>query len=130
LAIFSDITMKRYRAIIWFVEKWREYPRIKYYEAETKKEVTAKVREDFPNYRELLIVRMRAEALAESPKASILEIGEIKGVGKALARKLRRAGFDTVESIASVDAETVSEKTGISSKVTVKLIASAKELLE
>jgi len=35
-----------------------------------------------------------------------------------------------VESIASVDAETVSEKTGISSKVTAKLIASAKELLE
>ena len=51
--------MKRYRAIIWFVEKWRDYPQIKYYEAETKKEVTAKVREDFPNYRELLIVRVR-----------------------------------------------------------------------
>jgi len=67
---------------------------------------------------------------AESPKASILEIGEIKGVGKATEEKLRRAGFDTVESIASVDAGTVSEKTGISSKVTAKLIASAKELLE
>ena len=50
--------MKRYRALIWFVE-WRVYSRIKYYEAETKKEVTAKVREDFPNYRELLIVRVR-----------------------------------------------------------------------
>jgi hypothetical protein len=35
-----------------------------------------------------------------------------------------------VESIANVDAETVSEKTGISSKVTAKLIVSAKELLE
>jgi len=70
------------------------------------------------------------EGEAESPKASILEIAEIKGVGKATEEKLRRAGFDTVESIASVDAETVSEKTGISSKVTVKLIASAKELLE
>jgi cold shock CspA family protein len=67
---------------------------------------------------------------AESPKASILEIGKIKGMGKATEEKLRRAGFDTVESIASVDAETVSEKTGISSKVTAKLIASAKELLE
>jgi cold shock CspA family protein len=70
------------------------------------------------------------EGEAESPKASILEIAEIKGVGKATEEKLRRAGFDTVESIASVDAETVSEKTGISSKVTVKLIASAKELLK
>lgn len=70
------------------------------------------------------------EEEAESPKASILEIAEIKGVGKATEEKLRRAGFDTVESIASLDAETVSEKTGISSKVTAKLIASAKELLE
>ena len=70
------------------------------------------------------------EEKAESPKASILEIAEIKGVGKTTEEKLRKAGFDTVESIATVDAETVSEKTGISSKVTAKLIASAKELLE
>ncbi len=67
---------------------------------------------------------------AESPEASTLEVGEIKGVGKATEEKLRKAGFDTVESIASVDADTVSEKTGISSKVAAKLIASAKELLE
>ncbi len=67
---------------------------------------------------------------AESPEASILEIGEIKGVGKATEEKLRKAGFDTVESIASVDAGTVSEKTGMSSKVTAKIVASAKELLE
>jgi cold shock CspA family protein len=70
------------------------------------------------------------EREAESPKTSILEIAEIKGVGKTTEEKLRKAGFDTVESVASVDAETVSEKTGISSKVAAKLIASAKELLE
>jgi hypothetical protein len=35
-----------------------------------------------------------------------------------------------VESIASVDADTVSEKTGISSKVAAKIVASAKELLK
>ena len=70
------------------------------------------------------------EEEAESPKASILEVSEIKGVGKTTEEKLRKAGFDTVESIATVDAETVSEKTGISSKVAAKLIASAKELLE
>ena len=67
---------------------------------------------------------------AESPEASILEVGEIKGVGKATEEKLRKAGFDTVESIASVDADTVSEKTGISSKVAARLVTSAKELLE
>ncbi len=67
---------------------------------------------------------------AESTEASVLGIGEIKGVGKATEEKLRGAGFDTVESIASVDADAVSEKTGLSSKVTAKLVASAKELLE
>lgn len=67
---------------------------------------------------------------AENPKASILEVVEIKGVGKATEEKLRKAGFDTVESIASVDADTVSEKTGMSSKVAARLVASAKELLE
>ncbi|MBL7167928.1 cold shock domain-containing protein [Candidatus Bathyarchaeota archaeon] len=67
---------------------------------------------------------------AESPEASIMEVGEIKGVGKATEEKLRKAGFDTVESIATVDADTVSEKTGMSSKVAAKLVASAKELLE
>jgi cold shock CspA family protein len=67
---------------------------------------------------------------AERPEASVLGVGEIKGVGKATEEKLRSAGFDTVESIASVDAGTVSEKTGISSKVAAKLVASAKELLE
>jgi cold shock CspA family protein len=67
---------------------------------------------------------------AESTEASALGVGEIKGVGKATEEKLRSAGFDTVESIASVDADTVSEKTGISSKVAAKLVASAKELLE
>ena len=67
---------------------------------------------------------------AESPKAETPEIGEIKGVGKVTEEKLRMAGFDTVESIASADADNASEKTGLSSKVTVKIIASAKELLE
>ena len=66
----------------------------------------------------------------ERPEASVLGVGDIKGVGKATEEKLRSAGFDTVESIASVDADTVSEKTGMSSKVTAKLVASAKELLE
>lgn len=120
--------MNRYRAVIWFVEKWREYPRIKHYDAETRKEVTAKVKEDFPDYKELLITQLHGEA--EGPEAPILEIGEIKGVGKVTEGKLRKAGFDTVGSIASVEAETLSDKTGISPKVAAKLIVSAKELLK
>ena len=65
----------------------------------------------------------------ESPKVQILEITDIKGVGKATEERLRKAGFDTVESIASVDAETISKRTGMSSKVAAKIIASAKDLL-
>jgi len=67
---------------------------------------------------------------AESPEEESPGIGEIKGVGKATEEKLRNAGFDTVESIASVDADTVSERTGMSSKVAAKIVAAAKELLE
>ena len=66
----------------------------------------------------------------ESAEASVLGVGEIKGVGKATEEKLRKGGFETVESIASVDADAVSERTGVSSKVAAKLVASAKELLE
>ena len=70
-----------------------------------------------------------SEPEVESSDAST-DIGDLKGVGKATEEKLKAAGYDTVESLVSEDAETVSEKTGISSKVTAKLIASAKDLLE
>jgi len=50
--------IKHYQVNIWFVEKWLEYLRVKYYEAETKKEVTTKVKEEFPNYKELLIMEV------------------------------------------------------------------------
>jgi len=89
-----------------------------------------------PKGKEATKIQLQSESPAseptesESPEASTLELGELKGVGKATEEKLRAAGFDTIESLVSVDAETISEKTGISSKVTAKLIASAKELLE
>ncbi len=67
---------------------------------------------------------------AVSPGASVLGVGDIKGVGKATEEKLRKGGFETVESIASVDADALSEKAGVSAKVAAKIVASAKELLE
>ncbi len=67
---------------------------------------------------------------AVSPGASVLGVGDIKGVGKATEEKLRKGGFETVESIASVDADAVSEKAGVSAKVAAKIVASAKDLLE
>ncbi len=66
----------------------------------------------------------------EAPEASGLGVGDIKGVGKATAEKLTGAGFDSVESIAAVDADAVAEKAGISAKVAAKIVASAKALLE
>ncbi len=63
------------------------------------------------------------------PEASSLGIGDIKGVGKATAEKLMGAGFEALELIASADADTLSEKTGISAKVAAKIIESTKELI-
>ena len=55
----DDATKKHYQANIWFKEKWREYPRVKYYDAETKKEVTAMVKGEFPDCTELLVMEHR-----------------------------------------------------------------------
>ncbi|MBL7080454.1 cold shock domain-containing protein [Candidatus Bathyarchaeota archaeon] len=70
----------------------------------------------------------------EAPEAESAEdegpgVGDIPGVGKATEEKLMGAGFDTVASIASVDADDVAEKAGISAKVAAKIVAAAKELL-
>lgn len=52
--------MKHFQANIWFVEKWRSYPRVKYYEAEKKNEVTTMVKKEFPNNKALLIMEVLA----------------------------------------------------------------------
>jgi CspA family cold shock protein len=75
-------------------------------------------------------VEEAAEEEAPEAEASGLGVGDIKGVGKATEEKLRKGGFDTVESIAGVDADAVAEKTGVSAKVAAKIIASAKALLK
>ena len=48
--------IKHYQFNIWFAEKWRAHPRVKYYAAETTKEVTTKVKEKFPNCKEFLVM--------------------------------------------------------------------------
>ena len=74
-------------------------------------------------------VETESEPEVEDSETSSTEIGDLKGVGKVTEEKLKAAGYDTVESLVSEEAETVSEKTGISTKVAAKLIVSAKELL-
>jgi CspA family cold shock protein len=79
---------------------------------------------------ETITVEVEAdEKEAEKAEASILKLSEIKGVGKVTEAKLSEAGYDSVESIISADAQIVSERTGISEKIVTKIIASAKELL-
>jgi hypothetical protein len=52
----SDTMMKYFQANIWWTEKGRSYPRVKYYEAETKKEVVTMIKKECKNYREILII--------------------------------------------------------------------------
>jgi hypothetical protein len=66
----DDATIKHYQANIWLTEKGRGYPRVKYYEAETKKEVTAMVKEEFPDCKEFLVI----EALTPPRETQHLEI--------------------------------------------------------
>ena len=51
--------IKHYQVNIWFAEKWRAHPHVKYYESETTKEVTAKVKEEFPNCKEFLVMEVQ-----------------------------------------------------------------------
>jgi DNA-binding protein len=65
----------------------------------------------------------------EAPPQS-LDVSDIKGVGSATEGKLRDAGYTTVKLIARAKTETLSGKTGLSEKVSAKIIESAKELVK
>ncbi len=71
--------------------------------------------------------KAETEASVE-PSGITIELSDIKGVGKVTEEKLRKAGYDSVGSIVSVEPETLAEKAGISPKVAVKLVESAKAL--
>ena len=104
--------------------KWKEASNIRLADAPASEPDTSEEPED--------IIDDEPESepeTVESSEASTLMVGDIKGVGKATEEKLKSAGYDTVESLASEDAETVSEKAGISEKVAAKILESAKELL-
>jgi hypothetical protein len=49
---------KRFQVNIWFLEKWRSYPRVTYYEAETKQQVMGIINKEFPKYNDLLIMEI------------------------------------------------------------------------
>jgi DNA-binding protein len=58
------------------------------------------------------------------------DISEIKGIGEARAEKLRKAGFSTVTSLANAEPGELSKRTGISEKISAKIIESAKGIQE
>jgi len=70
------------------------------------------------------------EPEAEVAEPSQYAISDVKGIGKATNAKLEKAGVDSVEALASYDPEALSEKTGISAKICVKLVEAAKELIK
>lgn len=52
----------------------------------------------------------------------------ITGVGTTTAQKLITAGYGTINEVASADPDELSTKTGISNKITVKIIEAAKQI--
>lgn len=59
---------------------------------------------------------------------SLADISLIRGVGDATAKKLKDAGYETVEMVVKASPEELAEKTGLSEKQASNLIESAKEL--
>jgi cold shock CspA family protein len=60
---------------------------------------------------------------------AFVPVGEIKGVGAVTEEKLTNAGYNTADSVASENVQMISEKTGLSEKIVVKIITSARELV-
>ena len=70
------------------------------------------------------------QEVEDVPKFPNADLSKIKGIGETREKKLNDAGFQTVESIAASKPEELAEKSGLSTKVTEKMIESAKNLQE
>jgi len=60
----------------------------------------------------------------------MLELTQVKGIGEKRATQLKALGINSVDDLAKAPAEDIAEKLQISSKITKKWIASAKELVK
>ena len=58
---------------------------------------------------------------------SIRELEDLPGIGEATADKLRNAGFDTLEKIATASPHDLAEISGISTEAAKKAVQAAKE---
>jgi DNA-binding protein len=59
---------------------------------------------------------------------SKIPVTKIKGVGKAISKKLEDAGYKDAELVAKTDPDELAEKAGVSPKMAVKIIEAAKNL--
>ncbi len=81
-----------------------------------------------PSGTDITDIKEVGTATEEAPPSGT-DITDIKGVGTATEEKLRKAGYETAESIAETDAAALTLKTGISEKVAARIIENSKELL-
>ena len=81
-----------------------------------------------PSETDITDIKEVGTATEEAPPSGT-DITDIKGVGPATEEKLRKAGYETAESIAETDAAALTLKTGISEKVAARIIENSKELL-
>lgn len=64
-----------------------------------------------------------------TPRASDLDLCEVKGIGPKRAEKLKAAGFDSVQKLAEGEPQHVAEAAGVSENRVVNWIENAKLLL-
>lgn len=60
----------------------------------------------------------------------MLELTEVRGIGKSLAEKLNDAGIDSIEKLASISLHDLLKVNGIGKSTGLKYIESAKKMLE
>ncbi|MDR0645547.1 MAG: transcription termination/antitermination protein NusA [Elusimicrobiota bacterium] len=80
-----------------------------------------------------LEVKSESQRKQEGQEASQLKqntLSDVKGIGPKLAEVLVKAGFNTVEKIASLNAEHLSTLQGVGKKTAEKIIEGAKKYLE
>ena len=77
------------------------------------------------------VVQLAAELLAESNGAPEDEgnLSEIKGVGQSTSKKLREAGYETVESVALAGPEAISKTCQMPLSMCSKIVAEARKII-
>ena len=80
---------------------------------------------------EVTVTQPQPVATMETPVVTeALELTQVKGIGEKRAAQLKAIGINSVDDLAKASAADIAKKLQISSKITKKWIASAKELIK